>query len=285
MSEIERGDAKAAAASNADADRMPDPPQKRVVILDKNAYWNKDIVTYVISESAIKAYAKDYLVVNIKKAIKRWESVTCLRFKEYNTVDGKTTNEREGLGHDTYINFIYDPGRCWSLVGNQRVGGPQDVSCCDQETCVHELGHALGLQHEHVSTDPERQRQMRVEEDVLTSAGKNNYADLDPSEYGALVGYDVFSLMHYSPVNNKFITENKGPSHTYLYREFNDGTGTGGGFHYMAMEVSLAYTCAARYCPDAKVTCVNDGFLTLVDDTCSCKYGRLFSIISVAVLY
>ena len=69
-------------------------------------------------------------------AMAHWQSVTNVKFKV-------RTTEAD------YVQVISGSG-CYSYIG--RIGGRQDLSIasgCSTGNAIHEIGHALGLYHEH----------------------------------------------------------------------------------------------------------------------------------------
>lgn len=101
-----------------------------------------------------------------------------------------------------YVTFNFDPGDfsgvCQSKVG--MVGGQQFVSgsaACALDTLVHEMGHTIGLLHEH-------QRPDRNSFVTFTPANSDkpwiagNF-DLPAYNYQTIGLYDYASVMHYPP--------------------------------------------------------------------------------------
>jgi hypothetical protein len=69
-----------------------------------------------------------------------WEAVTNVKFKV-------RTSEPD------YVQVIKGSG-CYSYIG--RIGGRQDLSIgsgCSSGNAIHEIGHAIGMYHEHTRTD------------------------------------------------------------------------------------------------------------------------------------
>ncbi|GBN80356.1 Astacin-like metalloprotease toxin 1 [Araneus ventricosus] len=87
---------------------------------------------------------REKLVKLIDDAIKQYEDNTCIRFV-------KRTNQAK------YVKIIKDGRKCYSHVGQVQRPQPQPLSlgggCEFIGTVVHELGHAIGLYHEHQRSD------------------------------------------------------------------------------------------------------------------------------------
>nr|VZI27767.1 unnamed protein product [Spirometra erinaceieuropaei] len=86
----------------------------------------------------------------IMKAMRTWESLTCLRF----------VNRQPQ--HKAYLIFSVENCGCCSYVGRQSDSRPQTVSIargCEVEgIALHEIGHALGFWHEQSRPDRDRYR-------------------------------------------------------------------------------------------------------------------------------
>lgn len=130
--------------------------------------------------------------MQIDKAFKILENVTCVRFVNY-------TNQAD------FITITGDTDHCSSKVGRQ--GGEQFVKlmnrtvgegCFKIHTIQHEIIHSLGFYHIHKGADrdkhiriiwknviPEKKHKLKI---------KGNYDELSDFD----VGYDVDSIMHYT---------------------------------------------------------------------------------------
>ena len=67
---------------------------------------------------------------------------------------------------------------------------------CIPGGAIHELGHAIGFQHEHQR--PDRDEYIKVKDANLVEGAKKNYKKIPAlhlSDFG--VGYDYASVMHY----------------------------------------------------------------------------------------
>jgi hypothetical protein len=105
--------------------------------------------------------------------------------------------EPESLCGGKYLSIEQDEDACYGYVGYVNDGEPQGMNL--GETCleeggvgsvVHELGHAMGLYHEH--THPNREVIVLTDQNLPVSA--ENYA----KETDALLTtYDPTSIMHY----------------------------------------------------------------------------------------
>ncbi|GFW83238.1 embryonic protein UVS.2 [Trichonephila clavipes] len=98
-------------------------------------YPGRAVIPFVLDRSV-------YGIRNvIYQGMEHYHRSTCIRFKE-------RTNERD------FIRIFYGVG-CWSVIG--RNGGMQNLSlgngCAWVGLVIHELGHAIGLYHEHQRSD------------------------------------------------------------------------------------------------------------------------------------
>ncbi|KAG8186677.1 hypothetical protein JTE90_014752 [Oedothorax gibbosus] len=119
----------------------------------------------------------------ILQAMDQYHKLTCLKFVP-------RTNQRD------YIKLVSLNG-CYSYVG--RRGGEQPVSlgsgCGYIGTIVHELGHAIGLFHEHQRSD--RNTYITVYGTNVQSGKGKNFDLTNPSAEIISTGYDYSSIMHY----------------------------------------------------------------------------------------
>ncbi|GFO31145.1 metalloendopeptidase [Plakobranchus ocellatus] len=230
--------------------------QRRAIDRNEQRRWTGGIVPYVFTQQIKPNHAHE-----IRKAMATYQRFTCLRYVPWEKVDGVTTNEKLNLDHPSYLSFIKASG-CWSFLGNIWKETGQKISCCGGTTCIHEIGHAMGESHEQQSPNPDRYRFIGINFDNIKPDYVSSYAPHLGSKYFSS-GYDLSTYMHYSQW-----TFRKPGKNTYV--KYFPELPNSNSHYYLMREVSVMHKCQDK-CSHLTITCENDGYLTLVDDKCSCR--------------
>lgn len=151
-------------------------------------------------------------------------------FAALNEFDQKTDVTVAYRSKGGRVVFTNSPGGCYSEIGYQGLfsgflqqdASPQYInleSACfspwDNRTPIHEIGHALGLIHEHQR--PDRDTYITVNTGNLTEKGKSNV--LTKATTSFTTSYDYASVMHYRQFtgDTSFILNSK-PAYFLYYK-------------------------------------------------------------------
>jgi hypothetical protein len=118
------------------------PITKSVILNQYGRLWSNNTIHYKISNDIVND--ANYNEYYIYAAINHWEAQTSIDFVE----DANPTGD--------YVEFVKSstPGVCWSYYG--KVGGRQTIELCSNFSTgavIHEIGHTVGLIHEHARPD------------------------------------------------------------------------------------------------------------------------------------
>ncbi|MEM9952454.1 MAG: M12 family metallopeptidase [Chloroflexota bacterium] len=156
------------------------PQEFGLGIVPRSSYmWPDGLVAFQIDSNLA---AKD----RVYDAVAYWEEHTQIRFVE--------RTDENADEYPNYIRFVTSTG-CASYVGMQ--GGGQRLFLsprCSLGNTIHEIGHALGLWHEHSRNDRDEYVDVRFE-NIYRGYEHNFQIQSDNGE--DLGEYDYGSIMHY----------------------------------------------------------------------------------------
>ena len=164
------------------------PSARSIAIVDDIQLWPNGIVPYSF-DSDLPSASRTLVV----EAIERWNEIAGVSFLPVSEVQRSLPIPI----HDS-IRFVSGEF-CASWVG--RRGGQQDVwisASCPAGSVMHEIGHVLGLEHEH--TRPDRDQYITVHWENITPDKRHNF---DTAPVGSRLpgDYDYASIMHYGTHN------------------------------------------------------------------------------------
>ncbi|KAA0189095.1 hypothetical protein HAZT_HAZT010096 [Hyalella azteca] len=155
-------------------------------VVNNNAFWwprnSKGIVNvdYRFGDEFVSK-------TGVKKAISAWESHTCIRFHELSK-----PKQSPHLIFVTSNGCASNVGRIYFSRSGQKVWlAPGCFS--NPGTPIHEIGHALGFNHEQARSD--RDDHVDIVFDNVVPGRERNFQKRNTNNFD--VPYDYFSLMHY----------------------------------------------------------------------------------------
>ncbi|XP_052807185.1 uncharacterized protein LOC128236358 [Mya arenaria] len=232
---------------------------KRTAINEYMDIWNKCIIPYTIESSVTD-------VQGIENILAMIHSISGFRFVDY-TGD----NSAYDLPHGSYMTFRYSDG--YSAGYGRNPSHDQhyvSLGGSDFLAGLHEIFHALGLQHEHQYVS-----HLGWEWNYLDHAVDSNKHGftlrfgsqaLDTSEADPSV-FDPFSLMHYYPsIFNKDYRQT-----IQMNDEFSEYLMRQSGVVYPLHDLQVRHGCFAEFASCSSLpTCHNGGVVSVIEGACAC---------------
>ncbi|XP_021364299.1 uncharacterized protein LOC110457377 isoform X2 [Mizuhopecten yessoensis] len=215
--------------------------------------WSNGIVPYEIETGG---FSQEQIAI-IEAAIDEMRQRTCVDFQPRSTVDYST------LGHTAFVKFISSTTGCWSYVGRVTNDRQQEIGlgpgCVYNPTVLHEMCHAIGMEHEQSRTD--RDNYVTMQWDNIKD-GENNQnmiklktKDTNPYDYESILQYGIKDyatgkhIMRFHDQELEFLADD---ATTLTFYDIKD--------------ITSSYRCSEK-CGTGSPICQNGGF---VDQTCGC---------------
>lgn len=180
-----------------EGDELLDPAQKALFLLERNGgpellleephdgkfkLWPGGLVKYSWDK-----YIDSGVQKVLEEAMLQWEAKTCIKFEEGPPGGGTVVFKSSGSGCNAHIG--------WSEQYQHYVN-LQPPGCVTVGTAIHELGHIIGLRHEHAQ--PEALEFIQFNLNNAQDSWKQWLITYEEAgDMTAGIPYDMASIMHY----------------------------------------------------------------------------------------
>ncbi|KAL4220458.1 hypothetical protein ACF0H5_020859 [Mactra antiquata] len=224
---------------------------KRKAIRSAILRWDEAVVPYRF----VSGHFQDKELYMINSAMTEWERYTCLSFRPSNRNDRNIVRFQNGLGCNSQL----------GMVGGEQALNLDKNGCRYKGLYLHEIGHAVGLVHEHQLPNRDDYIEIltqNVQPNMRIWFNKYSAQEVDqmnvPYEYSSVMHYGITAFSHDGKSQTiRAKQEAKEESIGRVYKKelsFTD-----------VKIVNLMYHCA-DHC-DKSIECYNGGF---VDQNCKC---------------
>lgn len=153
--------------------------------------WPSRVIAYEVAPT-IQSNPRDPRNANIQQAVALWNAINIVQLRP--TASASPAERQRGMIR--FVDHMADDSlfACMSPVGFRPQNGVQKVHVnpkCLSGNIAHEIGHALGLLHEHQRTD----RGAFLQVNTSVPMDTRNYAPLPGRPVG---GHNLCSIMHYA---------------------------------------------------------------------------------------
>lgn len=224
---------------------------KRKATRDVRLRWTNGVFPYSFAQGHF-SLKEEYMM---RRSMTEWERYTCMNFRPANEADKNSVRFQNGVGCNSQL----------GMVGGVQILNLQAPGCRFKGLYLHEIGHALGLVHEHQL--PDRDKYIEILYHNVSPHMRvwfNKYATSQVNQRD--VPYEYSSVMHYGIT--AFAKD--GESQTIRAKDREKEKTIGKVYlkelaYTDVMIVNLIYNCSS-HCTDQK-RCGPNGHL---DQNCNC---------------